>query len=84
MNVLPVGTFPLGTKKIVFVPDGILILTPCESRPISLANNFLQMNLVVTLIICLYSRDTPVLGQLLYWLDIVPEYLLLVLKCDMM
>ena len=56
--------FPLGIKKMVFVPDGILVLTPCASRPIVSANKFSQMDLVGPLIICLYSRDAPVVGSM--------------------
>ena len=32
VTVLPAGTFNLVMKKMVFVPDGILVPTPCASR----------------------------------------------------
>ena len=35
VTVLPAGTSPLGINNMVFVPDGILVLTPCGTRPIS-------------------------------------------------
>ena len=40
VTVIPAGNLSLGTKKIVFVPDGILVPTPCAIRPISFANEF--------------------------------------------
>ena len=49
---------------MVFVPDGILVTTPCASRKISFANDFSQMVLVGNLIICLYYSDTPVVGSM--------------------
>ena len=63
-TVLPAGTLSLGMNKMVFVPDVILVPTPCASRPISFANEFSQMDLVGPLIICLYSSDAPVLGSM--------------------
>ena len=49
---------------MMFVPDGLLVPTPCASWPISFANEFHQMDLVGPLIICLYSSDAPVLGSM--------------------
>ena len=40
VTFLPAGTSPLGVKKMVFVPDGILILNPCASQPVSFAKKF--------------------------------------------
>ena len=51
-------------KKMVIVPDGILVPTPCASRPISFANDFFQMALVGPLIRCLYYMDAPVVGSI--------------------
>ena len=53
VTVLPAGDLSLGMKKVVFVPDGILVPTPCGSWPISFANEFSQMALVGPLSICL-------------------------------
>ena len=64
VSFLPVGTFSLGMKKMEFFPDGILVPTPCSSRPISFANEFFQMASVVPLIRCLYSSDAPVVGSM--------------------
>ena len=64
VTVLPYGTLSLGMKKMVFVPDGILVPTPCASRPISFANEFYQMALVCPLTRCLYSSDAPVVGSM--------------------
>ena len=63
MTVLPAGTPPLEIKKMVFVPEGILVPTPCASWTISFVNDFSQMDLVGPLIICLYYRDAPVVGS---------------------
>ena len=65
---------------MVFVPAGILVPTPCASRPISFANEFSQMALVGPLIICLYSSDAPVVGSMKNLLDDVPSDLSLVLQ----
>ena len=40
VTVLPAGTLYLGIKKMVFVPDDILIPTPCADRSVSFANIF--------------------------------------------
>ena len=40
VTVLPHGTLSLAMNNMVFVPDGILIPTPCASRPISFSNEF--------------------------------------------
>ena len=64
VTVLPDSTFPLGMKKMVFVPDNILVPTPCASRTILFANEFYQMDLVGPLIRCLYSSDSPVVGSI--------------------
>ena len=64
VTVLPAGTSPLGMKKMVFVTDEMRVPTPFSSRPISFANEFSQMALVGTLIICLYSSDAPVAGSM--------------------
>ena len=57
MTVLPAKKFPLEIKKIMLVPDGILVPIPIASRPISFTNKFPQMNIVGILIRYLYSRD---------------------------
>ena len=62
VTVLPAGNFSFGINNIMLVPDGILVPTPCASRPVSFANNFSQMDFVGPLIRFLYSRDTPVVG----------------------
>ena len=49
---------------MVFVPDGILVPTPCASQPISFANEFTQMALVGLITRCLYSSDAPVVGSM--------------------
>ena len=49
---------------MVFVPDEILVLNPCNSQPILFANKFYQMALVVPLSRYLYSRDAPVFGSM--------------------
>ena len=49
---------------MVFVPDGILVPTPCASRTISFANGFSQTALVGPLIRCLYYSDAPVVGSM--------------------
>ena len=49
---------------MVFVPDVILVPTPCASRPISFANGFSLITLVGTLNRCLYSSDAPVVGSM--------------------
>ena len=56
-------------KKMVFVPYGILVTTPCDSRTISFANEFSQMAFVGPLTICLYYSDAPVVGSMttFYW-----------------
>ena len=64
ITVLPAGTLSLGMKKMVFVPDGILVLTPCSSRTISFANEYHQMALGSPLIICLYYSDASVVGSI--------------------
>ena len=64
MTVLPTVTFPLGVNNTVLVPYGIHVPTPCASRFISFANEFSHMDIVGTLIICLYSRDAPVVGSM--------------------
>ena len=40
VTVLPDGTLYLGVNKMVLVTDGILVLNPCGSWPISFANEF--------------------------------------------
>ena len=60
VTVLPAVIFSLGTKKIVFVPDDILVTNSYASRHISFANEFTQMAPVGPLIRCLYYRDAPV------------------------
>ena len=64
VTVIPAGTLSLGMKNMVFVPYGILVPTPCASRPISFANEFPQIALVGPLIRCLYSSDSPVVGSM--------------------
>ena len=64
VTVIPDLNSPLYIKKIIFVTAGILVLTPCASRTISFAIKFSQMALVGSLIICLYSRDAPVVGSM--------------------
>ena len=51
-------------KKMLFFPDGILVPTTCDIRKISFANEFSQIDLVRTLIICLYYIDAPVVGSM--------------------
>ena len=46
VTVLTSSTLYLLTKRMMFVPDGILVPTPCASQPISFANDFFQMDLV--------------------------------------
>ena len=53
VTVLPAGTFALGINKMIFVPDGILVPTPCASWTISFANEFYQIALAGPLNICL-------------------------------
>ena len=60
VTVLPIGTFPLRIKKMVFIPDVVLVPTPWASRTISFSNEFYQMDLVGPLIRFLYSSDAPV------------------------
>ena len=43
MTVLPAGTFDFGINKMVLVPFGILVPTPCVIRKISFENEFSQM-----------------------------------------
>ena len=64
VTVILAVTVSLGTNKMVFVPDGILVTTTCASWPISFANEFSQIALVSPLIRCLYSSDSPVLGSM--------------------
>ena len=52
----------MGINNIVLIPGGILVPTPCDSRPISFANKLPYMDIVSPLIICLYYRDAPVVG----------------------
>ena len=80
VSVIPAGKFPSGIKKMVLVPDGIILPTPCDSRKISFVNEFSQMTLVRPLIRCLHSSDAPVFGKWLYLLDDAPKYLSLVLQ----
>ena len=49
---------------MVFVPDGILVPTPCAIRPILFANEISQMALVVPLIRGPYYSDAPVVGSM--------------------
>ena len=51
-------------KKMVFVPDDILVTTPCASRPIPFANEFSLMALVVPLNRQLYYSDAPVVESM--------------------
>ena len=53
-----------GMKKVVFVPDGILVLTPYASHPISFTNELSQMVLVGPSIICLYYSDASIVGSM--------------------
>ena len=64
MTFLHAGTHSLGMKKMLFVPDGILIPNPCAIRPVSYANEFSRMDLFGPLIRFLYSRDAPVVGSM--------------------
>ena len=64
MTFLPAVTLSLGIKKILFVPDGILVPGPLNSRPVFFANKFSIMNFFGSLIKCLYYRDDPVIGSL--------------------
>ena len=64
VTYLPSGTLSLGMKKMVFVPDVILVPTPCASWPISFANEFSQMAIVGPLTRCLYSSDAPVVESM--------------------
>ena len=78
--VLPAGTFSLGIKKMLFVPDGILVPNTCVSRTIPFANEFSQITLVGPLIRCLYYSYAPVIGSMKNFLDDVPTDLSLVLQ----
>ena len=62
MTVLPAGKFYLDIKKIVLVPDAIIVTTTCASWTIYFESKFYQMDLVGPLIICFHSRDAPVVG----------------------
>ena len=73
MDVIPAGTFLLAIKNIVLVPDGILVPTLCAIRKISFAKEFPQMAIFGPLIRCLYSRDSPIVGSMTNWLDVVSE-----------
>ena len=64
VTIISAGTLSLGIKKMVFVPDVIIVPTPCNSRPVSFANELSLMDLVIPLIICLYSSDYPVVGSM--------------------
>ena len=60
MTFPPDGIFYLGIKKIVLFPDDIIVPDTCARWPIYFSKEFSKMALVGTLIICLYSRDYPV------------------------
>ena len=64
MTILPDGNFKSGIKKIVLVPDGIVVPTTCAIQTISFANKFYQIAFVGTSIILLYYRDAPVVGSM--------------------
>ena len=62
MTVLISGNFPLGVKKIMLFPGGILVPAPCAICQILFENEFFLMAPVGPSIICLYSRVAPVVG----------------------
>ena len=51
-------------NKILFGPDCILVTTPCASRTVSFAIEFFQIDIFGPLIICMYSRDDPVVRSM--------------------
>ena len=64
VTFLTAGTLSLVMNKMVFVPDGIRVPTPCASHPISFANEFSQMSLVGLLIRCLHYSYASVVDSM--------------------
>ena len=64
VTFLPTGTFSLGIKKIVLVPYGLLVTSPCYSRQILFTNEFSPIALVGSLIICIHYMDAPIVGSM--------------------